>query len=285
MQRLSSAVRIPLLTCVLLSGAAALLSSGTATAQVREAAISHPTAATRVVLRVSSGGGFVAPQTNLRALPSFTLYGDGTVIVPGAVPQIFPGPAIDPLVRRKLDERQVQALLARARRAGLLARGRDRLRRHGLRRRVRRADDHADRERRRTQRDAPGVRTRHRRRQRTAVGQAGTGAAGARSLHRDAAARTGGRALHPARARGLRPALARAGSTRSGTGRVAARERSGDCRQARRERPGLSLHHGPRQGRRITAHEPALRQRAVAVGDARTSRRALPAGHAPVASR
>jgi hypothetical protein len=72
---------------------------------------------------VSSGGGFVAPQTNLRALPSFTLYGDGTVIVPGAVPQIFPGPAIDPLVRSRLNERQVQALLKRARQSGLLARG------------------------------------------------------------------------------------------------------------------------------------------------------------------
>ena len=54
-------------------------------------------------------------------MPSFTLYGDGTVIVPGAVIQIYPGPAILPLVRSKLNERQVQALLRRARDAGLLS--------------------------------------------------------------------------------------------------------------------------------------------------------------------
>ncbi|MDP9259718.1 MAG: hypothetical protein M3Q31_24640 [Actinomycetota bacterium] len=112
-------MRIPLLTYVLLIAGFSQVAAA-ATARV---AITHPTAPGKVVLRMSSGGGFVAPQTNLRALPSFTLYGDGTVIVPGAVPQIFPGPAIDPLVRSKLDERQVQALLKRARRSGLLARG------------------------------------------------------------------------------------------------------------------------------------------------------------------
>ena len=45
------------------------------------------------------------------------------MIVPGAVIQIYPGPAIYPLVRSRLSERQVQALLRRAARAGLLARG------------------------------------------------------------------------------------------------------------------------------------------------------------------
>ena len=49
------------------------------------AAIGHPTSPAKIVLRISSGGGFVTPQTNLRALPSFTLYGDGTVIVPGVI--------------------------------------------------------------------------------------------------------------------------------------------------------------------------------------------------------
>jgi hypothetical protein len=112
-------MRILLLTSALLI-AGLSQDAGAANARV---AISHPTAPSKVVLRVTVGGGFVAPQTNLRALPSFTLYGDGTVIVPGAVPQIFPGPAIAPLVRRTLSERQVQALLVRAREAGLLAPG------------------------------------------------------------------------------------------------------------------------------------------------------------------
>jgi hypothetical protein len=103
-----------LLTSVLLL--AALPSAAAAT-------IGHPTSPAKIVLRISSGGGFVTPQTNLRALPSFTLYGDGTVIVPGVITQMYPGPAIYPLIRSKLRESQVQALLRRAARAGLLVRG------------------------------------------------------------------------------------------------------------------------------------------------------------------
>ena len=112
-------MRIALLTSIAL---AAVLSvgGGVASAGSQVAEIIHPTGAKRVVLRVSSGGGFVPVQYNLRAMPSFTLYGDGTVIVPGAVIQIFPGPAVLPLQRSKLDESQVQALLRRARAAGLL---------------------------------------------------------------------------------------------------------------------------------------------------------------------
>ncbi len=87
------------------------------------AAIPHPTRATDVVIRVQTGGGFVAPSANLSRLPSFTLYGDGTLLVPGPVPQISPGPAISPLLRRHLGERQVQVLLRHARSAGLLAPG------------------------------------------------------------------------------------------------------------------------------------------------------------------
>jgi hypothetical protein len=106
-----------------LLAAAALAVPASAAQAARTAAIAHPTAPSAVVLQVESGGGFVAPQAMLGRLPSFTLYGDGTVIVPGAVPQISPGPAISPLLRRHLSERQVQALLRNAQRAGLLARG------------------------------------------------------------------------------------------------------------------------------------------------------------------
>jgi hypothetical protein len=90
------------------------------------APIAHPHGANAIVIRSSSGGGFVPQNAVLGALPAFTLYGDGSVIVPGVVPQIFPGPAISPLVRTTLTERQVQALLLRAKQAGLLgARGID----------------------------------------------------------------------------------------------------------------------------------------------------------------
>jgi hypothetical protein len=112
-------MRIRLLTALVL--AAAVPATSAASAQT-PAAIGHPVRATDVVVRVSTGGGFVPVQVNLRALPSFTLYGDGSVIVPGPVIQIYPGPAIYPLVRSRLSERQVQALLRRAQAAGLLAR-------------------------------------------------------------------------------------------------------------------------------------------------------------------
>jgi hypothetical protein len=85
--------------------------------------ISHPSGARDIVVRVSTAGGFVAPATTFRTVPEFTLYGDGTVIVPGAVAAIYPGPALDPLNTFKLSEQQVQALLTKARDAGLLEGG------------------------------------------------------------------------------------------------------------------------------------------------------------------
>jgi hypothetical protein len=116
-------MRILLPLAVLLTTALASTSSA-ATTRPGAAAITHPAAATKVVLRVTTGGGFVTVQTNLRTMPSFTLYGDGSVIVQGPVTMIYPGPAITPLVRSHLSERQVQALLARAKSAGLLVPGR-----------------------------------------------------------------------------------------------------------------------------------------------------------------
>src|SRR4051794_13993914 len=115
-----SRMRILLLTPVLL----AMLFTTVSGAAPDSAAIAHPKGADDVVLRVVIGGGFVPVQFNLRLLPSFTLYGDGTVIVPGAITMIYPGPAILPLVRSKLSERRVQALLTRAKAAGLLTAGR-----------------------------------------------------------------------------------------------------------------------------------------------------------------
>ena len=112
-------MRIRVLTWLALAVA---LSAAPASA-AQPVAIGHPRSATAVVVRVSTGGGFVPVQVDLRSLPSFTLYGDGTVIVPAPVIQIVPGPAVYPLVRSRVSERQVQALLRRAQAAGLLARG------------------------------------------------------------------------------------------------------------------------------------------------------------------
>ena len=85
--------------------------------------IDHPSGPTDVVLRVTVGGGFVQPSYTLRSVPQYTLYGDGTVITPGAVPAIYPGPAVAPLTATRLDKDHVPALLRAARDGGLLGAG------------------------------------------------------------------------------------------------------------------------------------------------------------------
>jgi hypothetical protein len=81
-------------------------------------AIDHPTGPTDVVLRFEEGGGFVMPDFLATQAPSFTLYGDGTII--------FRNPLLDPLEpvgsvfpmhpfrTAKLSEDQVQDLLTAA---------------------------------------------------------------------------------------------------------------------------------------------------------------------------
>lgn len=82
--------------------------------------IDHPTGATDVVLRVSSGGGFMIAGFAAVEAPSFTLYGNGTVVfrdptaappAPPANSSIIPGL---PFKTARLDEAQVQALLQSA---------------------------------------------------------------------------------------------------------------------------------------------------------------------------
>jgi hypothetical protein len=87
------------------------------------APIAHPHGQRALVLRVFTGGGFVALSASLGAVPQFSLYGDGTVVVPATAPPSAREPAAVPLERFALSERQVQALLQRARHAGLLRRG------------------------------------------------------------------------------------------------------------------------------------------------------------------
>jgi hypothetical protein len=79
------------------------------------AGIEHPTAATEIVLRVESSGGFVPVEFLATFAPSFTLYGDGTVIFRDD--QAPPPDAVGSVVRSipfqtiKLDEEGIQALL------------------------------------------------------------------------------------------------------------------------------------------------------------------------------
>jgi hypothetical protein len=76
-------------------------------------------------VRVASGGGFVPIEFNLKSLPSYTLYGDGTVIRPvvAAVDTAAQEPSVTPLESIRLDEAGIQSLLAQAKAAGLLTAG------------------------------------------------------------------------------------------------------------------------------------------------------------------
>jgi hypothetical protein len=80
--------------------------------------ITHP-AGNDLVLRIEYTGGFVPAEFLFTSFPSFTLTGDGRVIVPGAQIDIFPGPALPAVNVRRLSEAGIQAVLNEVARTGL----------------------------------------------------------------------------------------------------------------------------------------------------------------------
>jgi len=82
--------------------------------------IGHPTGPTQLVLRIKATGGFVSPTVMATRLPDISLFGDGTMVTTGPVPEIYPGPALPKLLARTLTEPGMQALLRAAAGAGLL---------------------------------------------------------------------------------------------------------------------------------------------------------------------
>ena len=81
--------------------------------------IAHPTGARDLVLKVSTGGGFVPAGWDLTAVPEFTLAGEGRIITSGPQIEIYPGPAMPNVLERSVSEGGIQAILAAARDAGL----------------------------------------------------------------------------------------------------------------------------------------------------------------------
>lgn len=82
--------------------------------------ITHPTGADELVLRVEYRGGFVPHEFMLSSMPLWSLLGDGTLIVTGPQIEIYPQPALPPLIRTPITEDGVQAILAAADDAGLM---------------------------------------------------------------------------------------------------------------------------------------------------------------------
>jgi hypothetical protein len=83
-------------------------------------AFEHPMGADDVVARIAYEGGFVPVETMFLNLPTLLVTGDGRVIVPGAVPAIYPGPLLPSLQVGSIGEDGVQQLLSLAADHGLL---------------------------------------------------------------------------------------------------------------------------------------------------------------------
>lgn len=85
--------------------------------------IPHGSGPNDLLLRWGYEGGFTPPEFQLTNLPSFSLYGDGTVVRPGPQMEIYPGPALPSIEMATIDEAGVQAILGAALEANLEAVG------------------------------------------------------------------------------------------------------------------------------------------------------------------
>lgn len=77
-----------------------------------------------VLLRVTEFQA-LPPAVTFARTPSIVITLDGRVLVGGAVPAIYPGPLLAPTIERQLSPAGWQAIVAEARRAGLLSGARD----------------------------------------------------------------------------------------------------------------------------------------------------------------
>lgn len=98
---------------------AGLLLAACGSQPVDPSQIARPTGEGELVLRVETVGGLLPPLEAERALPSISIYGDGLVLVPGAVDASFPGPSGYPLEAFRIDGATLDRILAAASDAGL----------------------------------------------------------------------------------------------------------------------------------------------------------------------
>ncbi|MBI3649109.1 MAG: hypothetical protein HY240_10240 [Actinobacteria bacterium] len=81
--------------------------------------ITYPTGADRLVLRIETAGGLVSPGFAEGQIPQFSLFGDGRIITTGAQIEIYPQPALPPVLVRTVDPAGMQEILRAALAAGL----------------------------------------------------------------------------------------------------------------------------------------------------------------------
>ena len=73
--------------------------------------VSYPTGAVQAVVRLSTGGGFVPEGADFRTPPDLLIMGDGTVYLPGAQIEIYPGPLLPAISTVTLDPDGLRAVL------------------------------------------------------------------------------------------------------------------------------------------------------------------------------
>ncbi|HUF59547.1 MAG TPA: hypothetical protein VMR89_08730 [Actinomycetota bacterium] len=73
--------------------------------------IDHSTAPDDVLVRIEFEGGFTPIEWTYTNMPSFALYGDGTLVLPGAQIEIYPAPALPAISARRIGEPGIQAFL------------------------------------------------------------------------------------------------------------------------------------------------------------------------------
>ncbi|MGK2928494.1 MAG: hypothetical protein ACSLFO_02850 [Acidimicrobiales bacterium] len=69
---------------------------------------------------VERGGGFVPVGHDFRSLPSAVIYEDGRTFSPGAVMEIYPGPAVHPVFDGEISDERMRDVVGAAEDAGLL---------------------------------------------------------------------------------------------------------------------------------------------------------------------
>jgi hypothetical protein len=72
-----------------------------------------------LLLRIDTSGGFVAPAYTQGQIPGFSLFGDGRVITSGAQIEIYPQPAMPPVIVTTVDADGVATIVRAALDAGL----------------------------------------------------------------------------------------------------------------------------------------------------------------------
>lgn len=76
--------------------------------------INHSPAPDHVLVRLAFEGGFTPIEWTYTNVPFFALYGDGTLVLPGAQIELYPGPALPAISSRRVDEPGIQAILQEA---------------------------------------------------------------------------------------------------------------------------------------------------------------------------